>query len=315
MNIIIENIDGVTSEQLLSMKESLASVIDQLSTELEIGMLDRLVVPRDYGKAVTSFQRENNLIEGYTDNEMGYAGGVTMNYINSVDQKVKVIIFIHQTILLGLFNKENVQLSLNTIQHELAHVHDYQQMLKMKKFYAEYKDSSNRILEKTLERKSMMMWQEYLAPRLAARSVPIEFALNAPYLLERIEHTKEEIEKKILKYRFDGNINHLFQEVVELVDFLLKAATTVLGNFHGFTSEKNDIIEALRKVVDKEVNETYFRETWSLLENELLTLFKDYPKWNGIEVFNKLNEITLQLWNEFGIFPKNQGSDLYISVP
>ncbi len=63
------------------------------------------------------------------------------------------------------------------------------------------------------------------------------------------------------------------------------------------------------------MNETYFKETWSLLESELLILFKDYPNWNGIELFNKLNEITLQLWNELGIFPEDRGSNLFIDVP
>ncbi len=318
MNIVIEHIEGIDPDQHLVTKESLQKVIEQLSEGLEIDMLDMFVVPKNYGEAVTKFQRDNDLIEGYTDNEMGYAGGVTMNYINSLDQKVKLVVFIHQDILLGLYKQENVQLSLNTIQHELAHVHDHQQMLKMKNFYDEYKDRSTFSLNWILQRKSMMMWQEYIAPRLSSGSVPLEYALNAPYLIDRIDYTKEEIDKKILRYRNDHDINHLFEEVVVLIDYLLKAATTVLGNFHGLTegnNEINEIIEALRKVVDKEVNETYFKETWSLLESELLILFKDYPNWNGIELFNKLNEITLQLWNELGIFPEDRGSNLFIDVP
>lgn len=315
MKIIIEQIEGIDSEQQLFFKESLSDLIEQLSDGLEIDMIDRFVVPKDYGKAVTKFQRENNMSEGFTNDEMGLAGGVTMEYVDPADQKEKVIIFIQQTILLGLSIKENVQLSTNTIQHELAHVHDHKQMLKMKVFYDEYKNRSNCNLEWTLQRRSMMMWQEYIAPRLAAKSVPLEYALNAPYLFDRIDYTKKEIDKKISRYRNDYDIGLLYEEVGDLIDYLLKAATTVLGNVHGLTEESNESVEALKKVIDEKVNETYFRETWSLLESELLILFKYYPEWNGIEVFNKLNEITLQLWNEFGIFPEDRGSDLYIGVP
>ncbi len=196
MNIVIEHIEGIDPDQHLVTKESLQKVIEQLSEGLEIDMLDMFVVPKNYGEAVTKFQRDNDLIEGYTDNEIGYAGGVTMNYINSLDQKVKLVVFIHQDILLGLYKQENVQLSLNTIQHELAHVHDHQQMLKMKNFYDEYKDRSTFSLNWILQRKSMMMWQEYIAPRLSSGSVPLEYALNAPYLIDRIDYTKEEIDKK-----------------------------------------------------------------------------------------------------------------------
>jgi hypothetical protein len=309
MEIIIESINEVDDEDRNQMKLELEKLIPQLSSNLNLHLLQSIFIPQDFGRTVTNFQEAHGLEVGYTNYEKGLAAAKTIKYIH--EGHVKIAIFIQQRVFLALFSPETSQFAINIIHHELCHVHDEYNQIKMIKFAEEMEKHEVSYLENVLLSHSIIVWEEYFAPRMSANSLPKDSDLYVPYLLELISYTEANVKEKINSYRNHGNVPQLFVEIQELTNPLLKIAATVLGNVHGLRLENNKIME----IIDSAIKDTFFYPIWTNLLPSLLKLYDNYPNWKSINVLNELNNLVLQTWNELGIYPKDEGDQAYINVP
>lgn len=309
MKIILDPIKGIKEIELEQMKLVLHDLVERLSIELVIDRLEAIFIPNDFGEGVTSFQKKHGLEIGYTNNEMGVAGGKTITYEEKGEQKD--VIFIQLVLFLNLFDKEKSKLPTNFIHHELCHVHDNSKIEAMKTFIREYKEDHESRLLNIVKHHSMTIWGEYIAPRLSAKTIPIEDGLYILHLLELIDFTEKNIEKRINKYRFHGDVGLLFNEVQELSNPMLKIAATVIGNIDGLGINDLKVISE----IDGLISETILGPNWKDIKDALRNLYENYPKWENLSVFDNLNELVLDTWRSMGIYPEDRGSQIYINVP
>lgn len=310
MKIILEPIEGISEEVLNQLEESLKNVVvDHLGQNLNLELLEFIIVPADFDVSLTNFQKKHGLTIGYTNNEMGVAGGKTLKYIK--DTQHKCSIFLQQYIFVNLFDPAHGQLASNFLHHELCHVHDEANILNMKQFHKELTEENQGYLTNTLNLHSHIIWDEYIAPRLSSGTLPKDTDLQFPYLLELIEHANVNCKKEISKYRSHRDVSYLFNRVQELSNPVLKIAATVLGNIHGLQLENSKVME----IVDETIENTFLKDIWNELKTELLSLFIEYPNWESISVFSGLNAIVIKVWNQLGIYPEDRGESAYIDVP
>ncbi|MGX2958032.1 hypothetical protein JNUCC23_01915 [Peribacillus sp. JNUCC 23] len=313
MEIVLDSIEGISDEQLVQMKEALHDlVINKLSVDLDITRLEKIYIPNDFGESVVDFQKSNGLSVGYTNNEMGVAGGKTLSYGEIGEQKN--VIFLQQGVFLSLFDPDSSQIYANLIHHELCHVHDNLNKEKMGKFIREYDNPSENYLTNVTKHHSMIIWDEYIAPRLSAKTFPVEEGLNMDYLLDLIEYTEKNIGDKVNQYRIRGNIDLLFKEVQELSNPMMKIAATVIGNFDGLgLNEENEL--KIMAQMDECIDQTTFKPIWPKLKIALRNLYAKYPNWKGISVFDELNQLVIETWKVYGIITEDRGDRAYIDVP
>ncbi|TJZ40405.1 hypothetical protein FA002_02210 [Priestia megaterium] len=313
MEIVIEEITGVDTATLEEMKSSFRKWINgdfkEFIEDLNLSILDKIIIPNDFGEAVTKFQKEHNLQVGYTSNEMGVAGGKNLPFER--DGETRVVIFIQSGVFLSIFNKEFAQGAVNIIHHELCHVHDQYNNLQMEKFNEGYYKDTGDLLFDLLKKHSSCVWDEYIAPRLSCSTLPKDSDLSYLFLLDLIKDTENKVKKDIEDYRTQGDISLLFKNIQELTSLTLKIAATVIGNLHGLNYNDTEVSE----VINKGLEGTFIFPIWNELHETLENLYQSYPNWKDIYVFDSLNNLILKSWNELGVFPENRGQGLYVNVP
>ncbi|MGE7430699.1 hypothetical protein ACQKLM_21615 [Bacillus thuringiensis] len=314
MNIIIGKIFNLNEDGIEGLKITIKDLIDQLSSlsKLNLSELENVIIPENFGEALMNFQREKGLPIGYTDNEHARARAKVLNYISG--SRKRCAIFIDKEIIGCLYDKDVQPLAINTIHHELCHVHDY--FYKNKLFSSEDRTFNDYLLGRLYDN-SWGLWSEYFALRKSASTIPLGSDLDIPFLKELVELISSEIEQHIKEYRFDADINKLFSIVDSKVSFLLTMTVTCLGRIHGLGDYDEDMLEGTAEIDFKNLfGKNEFNETWKNLWIELEGIYNKYPDWSGMEVFEGLNEIVLKTWNLFGIFPeKTKENELYIDVP
>jgi len=165
-------------------------------------------------------------------------------------------------------------------------------------------------LEKVLYQHSMNIWEEYIVPKMSASTKSIESAFDVEHLANLIKYTKQEMDKAVDEYFSDKDILKIFRRVQLLAGHLLKELSTLLGNLNGIFPEKN----AIEDVLDEGFRETYIGDIWIKLKIALRDLELLYPKWDGVNVLNPLNEVVLLAWNTLRVYPVDKFEGLYIEV-
>ncbi|PHA00932.1 hypothetical protein COE51_06365 [Bacillus pseudomycoides] len=314
MNIIVGKILNLNEDGIEALKATIKNLIDQVAnlSSLNLSELGSVIIPEDFGEALINFQKEKGLPIGYTNNAHAKARAKVLNYISG--SRRECTIFIDKEIIACLYDKGAQPLAINTIHHELCHVHDY--FYKNRLFSIEDRAFDDYLLSRLYDN-SWGLWSEYFALRKSAPTIPLGSDLDIPFLKELVEEISSEIEEHIKEYRLDADINKLFPIIDSKVGFLLTMTVTCLGRIHGLGDYAENIIEGTTEIDFKNLfGKNEFNETWKSLWVELEIIYNKYPDWNGMEVFDELNEIVLNTWNLFGIFPeKTERNELYIDVP
>lgn len=311
MNILVEQLEGYDEPTIQKMTEAFKEFVEiQLSPELNLSRLDCIYIPNDFKEAILSFQITHNKDErGYTDNEMGTAFGKVIDFLDNGIEKDRI--FLHKGIFLSLFGEDEKlkQLSVNNIHHELCHIHDHSNVEKMIDFNQQY-SALPKSLNSVLYQHSMNIWEEYIVPKMSARTKSIDDAFDVEHIANLIKHTKQEMDKAVDEFIIDRDTLKIFHRVQLLGGHLLKELSTLLGNLNGIFPEKN----ALEDALDEVFQETYIGDTWINLKVALRGLELLYPNWDNLNVLNPLNEVVLLAWNTLRVYPEDSCDELYIRV-
>ncbi|MGE8207464.1 hypothetical protein ACQKP0_23545 [Heyndrickxia sp. NPDC080065] len=307
MEIIINNRE-FDENMVIAIKQAFEQIIEQLQ-ELNLGSLQYIIVPDDFGKELIEFQQQNGLREGYTNNEFGIAVGKVLSYLDDGD--FKTTIFFDPRIIYALFDENLKQNSIHYIHHEFCHVHDdYEKYRAFGVIDLEeaFFNSSDKVSQVAYAHADLI-WSEYIATKLSAPSKPENHDIYVESLLSLIPNTKKQCEEEIKAYRADGNIDKLFGEIQLSTSQLLKVTAYFIGYCHGYNidppTEMNDFVEQY----------TYLDGVWGELPDKLNKLYESYGTWDDVKVFNQLADMVLILWGNLGVYPKNKDCQLYISVP
>jgi hypothetical protein len=314
----IEINSSLSNEQKSSLIDFLNTKITELSTEIELSTLEKIIITNKFTDDVIRIQKEYESNEyGHTNRDDGVVAAKVL--YGKIKGKFSQTIVINDYIMKGLFYPECSKTLFHTLHHELCHVHDNFYQDKMFSQEArEGKELSK--LEHNLVCHADIIWQEYIAVRLSATSIPVDTSveelidkLYLSYLFNLIDSCEKNLSKAIENYKSNKDIDELFKLFQEETSMLLKIAATVQGYFDGlFLLDDNEILDC----VNENINQTYFYDVWIKQGEALRVLYDLYPNWNDVYQLKDLGKVIELCWNKLGIYPKDlPGKDcFYISV-
>lgn len=318
----IEINSSFSGEQKSNLIDFLNIKITELSREIELSTLEKLIITNKFTDDVIRIQKEYESNEyGHTNRDDGIAVAKVLS--GKVNGKLSQTIVINDYILEDLFssNQTVCQCSFHTLHHELCHVHDgfYQDIM----FSQEARMGKGLSkLEHNLVCHANVIWGEYIAVRLSATSIPIRDASIALYtddlrlsnLFKQIESCEKNLSRAIIEYRLHRDIDKLFKVFQEDVSMLLIIAATVQGYIDGL-GLSND--KEMMDLVDENIKQTYFYEVWVKQCESLRMLYDLYPNWNDVYELKDLGKVIQLCWNKLGIYPKDipEKDYFWISVP
>jgi len=292
-----------------SVEQAFRQIINQLQ-ELNLDSLQFIIVPDVFGEELIEFQRSRGLREGYTNNEFGTAFGMKLSYLE--DGNHKSSIFLDPRVVFTLFDENLIQNSVHIIHHELGHVHDdaYKfQIFGVTDLEELFMNTSDRVSQVTYAHADLI-WSEYIATRLSARSKPEDHDLYVPSIISLVHETKVQCDELILAYRTEGDVGRLFGEIQLTTSLLLKIAAYFIGYCHGLNIEPPEEMNNFIKQY------AYWDGVWEELSPLLRKLHDSYGNWNDVYVFEDLAQTVKKLWGNLGVYPKNMDDgQLFISVP
>lgn len=312
MKIIIEPLEGLSESYIEKMKEVWKVFINNdLALGLNLSRLDCIYIPDDFEKAIIEFQiRHDKDKRGYTNNEMDTSFGKVITFKEGGKEKDRI--FLHKAIFISLFkeDEELIQLSINTLHHELCHVHDHSNLDAMHLFKEQYQNQIES-LDEILYAHSMNIWEEYIVPRMSARTIDSETAIDIDHIVKLVTYTVEKMSVAKEEYFQSKDVWKVFYEVQLLSGHLLKKLSTLYGNYKGIFEDDE---KGLGSVIDERFENNNLKDIWISLKNNLDNLYSEYPNWQDLSVLKNLNNTVLSTWNMLGIYPEDVENGLYINV-
>ncbi|CAM4015285.1 hypothetical protein [Saccharibacillus endophyticus] len=311
---VIEYTTGIFNDEYKSkIDEFFGERMKELSTNLELNTLERIIVSGKFTDDVLKVQEEYQMSErGHTDRDDGIAVAKVLH--TKFKGQLKQTIVINDYLINGLFIPEAAQISLHLLHHEFCHIHENYYQNEMFTSEARNGHGMDR-LQHTLICNAEPIWSEYFAVRSSSTSLVMnaDTDLYFPYLLDLIDLCKEKIEERISKYRLNGNLDDLFAFLQEETSMLLKIAATTQGYIDGLGLAKHEISH----MIEEQLQKTYFYDIWTSQQKVLRELFDKFPNWNDVYELSGLGEAVKECWSEMGMFVTYvQGSEgIYINVP
>lgn len=306
MEIIIETKE-IREDQIENVRTNIDSLINQLSDGLILTSLKKIVIPEDFGEEILALQKEYGSTEvGHTNNEFGTAIAKVLHYRK--DGEIFHTIVLDKMLIHMMFTEETQNTAVHFFHHELCHVHD--EYLKERIYDLEGRAGYG--LEHILCVHSDVLWSEYVAERLANRTIDFELLEEKyiPNLFDNISKLEEFAEERIGEYREHRDIGRLFREIQGVSSTMLKYTANIQGYIQGIN------VDRLTKTLDDALLQTSFGEVWLGLGVELKSLYDSYPNWDGISQLERLSLVVLKHWNDLGIYPKpTENNGIYIDVP
>lgn len=308
MEIIINSKELIDNNLVDIVKDAFERMIVQLNN-LNLSSLQFIIVPNDFGEELIHFQREHGLLEGYTNNEFGTAMGKVLTYVES--GAVRSAVFFDQRVIFTLFDQDKNPNAVHTMHHEFCHVHD--DYIKFTAFGVTnpeelFLDTTDRVRQISYAH-AELIWSEYIATRISSDSRPMGHDMYTNSVIELLPMTQEECAAAILRYRTEGDLWKLFGEIQLTTSLFLKVAAYFHGYCHGIN------VELPQEINDHIKHYSYLDGVWEELSPILNRLYDSYGSWNDIHVFEDLANLVIKLWEQLGIYPRNEEGQLFISVP
>jgi hypothetical protein len=304
-----------------SIKNWLINLIQAFINDEDNFVLDDLkhiYVANEYVKELYAFQAEKDLPQGHTNNDLGEGHAMVLHYENDAAEE-EAAIFFRAEFIFGLYTscsfgdelKSEVTMLFNTFFHELSHINDEYHTRKV----ISIKDIDEcSILPRNLYPISLGMWKEYYAYRKAAIRFPYG-DLQISHLFDTLNWILEEVSKLKTKFKEDNDMDNFMLQFTSKMGYLLRVVVSVIGNVQGYSTEQDDQEETF-KIVSESFPNGILSEVFTGLIKELDKLYEKYPSWSGINEIDELNNLVLECFNEFGVFPSEIDSDdqMYIGI-
>ncbi|GAB6432504.1 hypothetical protein bcgnr5372_48520 [Bacillus luti] len=279
--------------------------------------LKHIYVTNEYVKELYAFQSEKGLEIGHTKNEVSEGQAMVLSYKNNLG-KEETAIFFRAEFIFGLYlaeeleeeHKENIIMLFNIFFHELCHINDDYHT---KELFSHNKINELPVIPRNLYPISIGMWKEYYAYRKSSERYPYGDLMYS-HLEETAEWAYKEVVKLQEKYKKDDNMNEFMPNFTTIMNYLLRVMVSVIGNVQGYISNEN------KRDKHFELALTFFSDqklkcVFNRLTKEFDMLFFEYPDWKDLSRIEVLNDIVLDLFNVFGVFPTEVENDqMYVGL-
>ncbi|MBY7120676.1 hypothetical protein ILS93_00850 [Bacillus sp. 16GRE42] len=314
---IVLNSELFTEEQKEYLKPQILQLISNLSVDLDVSTLKKVIIPKEFTKEIILFQKEHNKQEkGHTKNEHEEAKAKVMYYME--DGNYYQTVFLHEMFITGVMFGDDkvVNNCYSFIRHELGHVHDEFNKRKI------YSDDLRKGIGLTqsdfiLTIPSDIVWSEYFANRTAGKYLTTDLFLEqASYTFDLIDRAKEQCTKYVKEYRKHADVNLLLEQIMNSTHMLFYFSALSLGNLHYYKETLDEPnYKIIKESMEKNIAGTYYEESWNLIDKALINLYSKYPQWNDIYQLEELNQAIHKCWNHLGIYLEDYGENMFINVP
>ncbi|MFB7140957.1 hypothetical protein ACFCYN_14995 [Gottfriedia sp. NPDC056225] len=307
---LIKNSEEQKKEISLWFKELIKAFVES-EDNFVLDDLKHIYVAKDYAKELYEFQTKKGLNQGHTKNEISEGQAMVLSYKKELGEE-ETSIFFRAEFIFGLYSyqalkeefQDEVTMLFNTFFHELCHINDDYHT---KKLFDKDEIEKCTIIPRNLYPFSIGMWKEYYAYRKAAERFPY-----GDLLFSHLDETSLWAYKEVVtlheKYVQDDNMDEFMLDFTSKMRYLLRVMVSVIGNVQGYTSDVNGQDE-LFKVALQILPNKKLKNVFNRLLQELDMLFHEYPTWRDLSRLAILNDIVLDCFNAFGVFPSDVGND------
>jgi hypothetical protein len=313
-NVNVRGWDNDDEDEARAFAGTVLGLARAFSKYLDLSRLESIVIGYDYPEALASVTGAAT-DSAPTVNEYGEGSAMAVTVVRD-DQPWKVVV-IWTPLVRQIADEthENHKLALHTFWHELVHVDDLQYFATT--FPGGWRAARER---NAMEGAFMAMvnpcQSEYSAARKSAFFKP-DYGHGYLEMLEAsLKDVDEQIREARIAYRLHGDMGVLWPIVTERVRFLFQAMGYALGHVDG-VGHANDADGALMAQYEERLAKAAALPSgWILEETRKAsqTLFDTNP-WPSLDVFSDLIGIAEKLINQFGLYPRVAGEDLYIDAP
>ncbi len=317
MNVRI-NCSELSEAQKSELADHVENLVSQLQSNagVDISTLNEVVIPDDFDAELVAFQESHGILErGRTNDGSGLAVCKVVKYKES--GQIIQTVFLDEDVWLRMLlspEKADSDMAIHLLQHELAHVQDSQHQRNL--FDADISLLHTNDLAVMLRNFARNTWGEYYANRTSGGTMPLEHACGIPGMYETIDYVLSEVDILIDSYRYNGDIEDLWNKSVELCWRLMYMIGSSLGYFHylaSFFAKEGDVIKGTEKKTSESLGK--LEPVWTGASSALNDLFNTYPNWTGVEDLDELSEVILKAFNVMGLFPRQEGEGIYVDVP
>lgn len=303
------NINELNDDLKNQVDSYLRKLIDRFIKDNNIKTLHKIIFTDDWDKELTDFQKENNLPVEYTDSQYGAASAKTLKI--KVEKNIKTVIFYRKEMLVSMVQQQGF--GILHLFHELSHIYYYEKIGSgLDELKKRYKESTN-LLENT-KYFGLIMWEEYFVSRYLC---PYLFGSTDCYieiLIEQYKEMKKDIEKAITDYRYNDDINKLFNLAQQQMTLIATYSAYSCGMVNFFNDKENKLYRETCDILKKE---TGLVEIWDKMYKIYNQIFMTFPELKNIDSkLADLSKLFIEIYNHFGIYPEQlDNGRLYISVP
>lgn len=279
---------------------------------MDLGRLDGITVGFDFGEAVDSVELGfgSDRAKQYTNDGDFICVGKAMNVMR--DGVVKSHVVYNANVIIQIMDPEDDDFSraVHIVAHELGHVAELKWRDEgMPGVMLTYRspDWVNAILLEA----ATAIWEEYAACRLTApwgdaKQQRTGYADNYE---NAAENALTRANEAIRQYRHHGDIDKLLEEAGRHLAPPIKLLGYLLGHLDGIEDEID-----LDDLCPKHIS-TIYQSLAPRFRAALRSIWETREDWQGIEVFDGLKSLALDLYGAAGMRIKKRGEGHYVDVP
>jgi len=279
---------------------------------MNLERLDGVTVAFDFDAALSSIDLgyESTHAKSYTRSEEFLCVGKALTVKRCGKLMSHVVFHAPTAVLLIHPEHESHPLAVNIIAHEFAHVtglkwnDEAMPGLLLAPYQADWFTAS-------LFDAALVVWDEYLACRLAAgfgdaaRQKTIYAKNYEGDASLAVSRTREPIKA----YRVHGDLEKMMAQIRVPLIQPLKLAGYLLGHLDGMEDE-----QALDAICPRHMD-TPYQPILSVVRTELRKLWDTRGCTGGVERYDNLIQLIIQIYEGAGVYPKKQGDGYYVNVP
>ena len=256
-----------------------------------------------------TFQRKFGLQEEVTYDETATCCGKTIcdfkNNYYVIVLRAEILNIIMEQICNGVSQSQSIKWSreLNIIHHELGHIHDFTMNRKIK-------EAVNELSEHIFIPAGLILWEEYFATRLSAKSMCKDQKFGFRDVTYYYESTLTVFDRAIADYKVHNNMSILYNAVTPDIMRLMIAYCETFGYLDELVSDNEMKVKLLYENVENIYEAKYLDIVWS----ELRTLHHNYQEWEFPNDLKKLAKAYYECWSIFGVKVNHESYGLVLNI-
>ena len=302
---IVTAADGITLQRRASLESHIGMIVSR--DGLDLSRLDRIVLTDDIARGGAWLQEHASLGFTVPVTRNRFSESVAMALTDTTAEE-----YTHHLILISDHPHVGEADALHILHHELVHIHDHNRMIDA--------GLNPRRLDRSLFEFYTVMpakqcWSEYLANRLSASTATVNSVESALTVYgNTLVGTKRLIDAALFEYRSQRNRDRLLAALLKHTNMMLINAAYVLGYLHAGTTAGVDQAW-FKDTLQKLSRGSYFEPLLDALDERLPSMYDDYPAFlQRSEPFEALSNVVLKFYNAFGVYPQDDGGDIYANI-